>query len=64
VSVAKGVDELMWAQIADLCDHMRKQTVRGDVKRYAKKDVRTALVELAGKQVVYDVELKQAMAGR
>src|ERR1051325_4323005 len=60
--VAEGVDEFAGTKIADLRDHHRQERIRGDVERNAEKDVRAALVHLAGQPPVGDVELEQRVA--
>ena len=46
--VAQRVDEIAVTQIAHLRDHHRQQCVRRNIKWHAQKDIRAALVELAG----------------
>jgi hypothetical protein len=64
VRVAKGVHEFARRSARHLCNHHGEQCIGGDVERHAEKDVGRALVELAGKTSVRDIELEQAMARR
>ena len=43
---------------------MRQQRVRSDVKRHAEKNISRALIKLARKSALLDVELNEAMAWR
>jgi hypothetical protein len=61
--VAEGVHKFTRRIAADLRQHQREQGIGGDVERHAQEDVGAALVELAGKLAIGDVELEQAMAG-
>ncbi len=70
VAVATRPDEVAHVQIALLGHHVGEQRVAGDVERHAKKDVRTALVQLATELSFFawvlrwcHVELEERMAG-
>ncbi len=68
VEVAKGVDKVTGLVSADLGDHQREQSVRGDVEGDTEEEIGTALVELAGQSWgwgvgVVDVELEKKVAG-
>ncbi len=58
------MNEVAGLQIGHLRHHHRQQRVTCDVERHAKKDIRRALVKLAGELALGDVELKQAVARR
>ena len=63
VHIAEGMHEVAGLQPCHLRHHLRQQGVGGDVEGHAEEDIRRALVELAGKPTVQDIELEQAMAG-
>ena len=64
VRVAQGKHELPGLERSNLGHHEREQRVRSDVERHAEEKVRAALVHLAGKPSLRDVELEQGMAWR
>lgn len=64
VRVASRVDEIAWLEAADLCHHHTEQGVGGDIERYAKEAVGTALVELQREFSIGNIELEEGVAGR
>ena len=58
------MDEIAGTQPGHLRHHHGQERIRGDVERYAKKDIRAALIKLARKTPLRDIELKQGVAGR
>ena len=63
--VAKRVNEISDLQLAYVCDHVRQQCIRTDIKRNAEKRVSRALIQLAMKRaLVLDFELEERMARR
>ena len=64
VGVACRVHEIAGAESADLRHHHREKGITGDVEGNAEEGVCTALIELAGKPSVGNVELEQHMARR
>ena len=64
VSIAQRMNEVTGLQAADLGHHQGEQRITGDVERHAEKNIRAALVELAGKPAVTYIELEEGMAGR
>ena len=64
VRVADNVDELPRDEAADVGEHVGEEGVAGDVERYAKAHVRTALVHLARQLPVRDEELREHVARR
>src|SRR5487761_2041266 len=62
--ITEGVDEISRFQAAHLRHHQGEQGVAGDVERYAQKNIRAALIKLAGELAVGDVKLKEGMARR
>jgi len=61
--VAECVDEFSRLQSADLRHHQGQQGVRSDVERNPEKQVRAALIELAGQLSLGYVKLEERMAG-
>jgi hypothetical protein len=64
VRVTACPDEVTHFQAALLSDHVRQQSVAGDVKRHAEEHVRASLVQLARQLVVRHVELEQHVTWR
>ena len=64
MGIAEGVDELARIEIADMGDEMGQERVARDVERNAEENIGAALVELARKPAVGDVELEQTVARR
>src|SRR4029077_18299358 len=62
MAVADGPNEFTGLQVALLSQHVRQQRIGGDIEGYAEEDIGAALVELAGKPALSDIELKQGMA--
>ena len=62
--IAEGVDEIARLQAGRLGHHVGEERIGRDVEGDAEKNVRRALVELAGQPPFRDIELEQAMAGR
>ncbi len=62
--VAQRVHELAGRELRHLRHHQREQRVGRDIEGHAQKDVRRALIELAGEPALGDVELEQAVAWR
>src|SRR6266478_2190014 len=64
VAIATGPDEFSDVEVRLLSDEMRQQRVRGDVERHSEKHISAALIELARKLLVGDVELEESVARR
>ena len=62
MGVPERVDEVSDLEPSHLRDHVGEERVRGDVERYAEKQVARALVELAREPPLGDVELEQGVA--
>ena len=60
--IAKRVDKLTNLQAALLGNHHCEQCIRGNIEWHAKKDIATALVELARQFTLCDEELKHCVA--
>ena len=58
------MDEVAGFEPRDLRHHLQQQGIGGDVERYAKEDVGTALVELQAQAAVGNVELEEGMTRR
>ena len=63
VAVTTRPDELPNLKTSLLCEHVGKQRVGGDVKRYTQEHVSGTLVDLDGKFPVCDIELEHGVAG-
>src|SRR4051794_12868111 len=60
--VAKREHELTWLEPGHLRHHEREERIRSDVERHAEEKIGAALVHLARKLAVGDVELEQRVA--
>src|SRR5208337_5629444 len=58
--VAERVDELARLKVRDLRHHHGEERIGGDVERNAQEHIRRALIKLAGKPSLRDIELEQA----
>src|SRR5689334_14631396 len=57
VAVAAGPDELAHLQADLRGDEMGEQGITGEIERHTQEQIRTSLIELAGKAAAGDVEL-------
>src|ERR1700730_7461080 len=62
MAVPARPDQLTGLQVALLCTHVHEQRITCDVEGNAQKNIRAALVQLAGQALRGDVELKEGMA--
>lgn len=64
MGVAGGMDKLARLQARDLCHHLQKKGIRGNVERHSEKGVCTALVELETQLAIGHIKLEKAVAWR
>ena len=62
MNVTARPDEITHFKIALLGHHMQQQCVAGDIKWNTQENICAALIKLAGKLAVSDVELEESMA--
>ena len=58
------MDKLARLQARDLCHHLQKKGIRGNVERHSEKGVCTALVELEAQLTIGHIKLEKAVAWR
>ena len=44
MGIAQSMDKFTGFEVAHLCHHQSKQGLAGNIKRYAKEDITTALI--------------------
>ena len=59
--VAQRMHEFPRLKVGDLGDHVRQQCVAGDIEGHAQKYIGGALIQLAGKSAIRDIELKETV---
>ena len=64
MGVAGGMDKLARLQARDLCHHLQKKGIRGNVERHSEKGVCTALVELEAQLTIGHIKLEKAVTRR
>lgn len=63
VSVSQSVNKVTRLESCDVCDHVRKKCIAGDVERHPQAHITRALVQLTRQLAVTHVELAQGVAG-
>ena len=64
MGIAQRVDKLAGLETRHMCHHVGQEGIGRDIEGNADEDVGRALVELAGKPPVRDIELKEAVTWR